>query len=414
MRVLLNIVVQIVMARFLGPAVFGEITTVTKFVGVFFAIPVFGLDELIVAEMVKEKNEERSRDILFGAIIMRLLLSSIAFVLLLVGGYLTFGFGTSKFLQTAVLGLIYFAYPLITFELLFQKNYEIHIAAKSRMIGTSLISVGRLIGSINQYATFFFIILNTLEYFFLAVSFLGAYLKKQGSLYLRKIDFALMARLMKYAAPTALSAFILLAEQRYSLVMVERHFTASQLGIFSLGITLLDIIQYLPLTIGIASFPALVEIHGQSQDKFYAKIQQVINSVVLLIVGIWLSHMVCGKFLIRLFLGDRYEGLSQMLSWIVLASLIYSINHIRLRWLTILQMQRVWLFYSLLSGVGSIVLQTFLIPKFGIAGVFLSWFLAQFVANVLTSILSDEFKKTSQSVLIAPWLIVKGIKNLKF
>ena len=69
----------ILVARYLGPSLFGQLNYATGFVGIFFALTTMGLDEIVVRDLVK--HPER-RDALLGTAAVIKFLGSLLLVVL--------------------------------------------------------------------------------------------------------------------------------------------------------------------------------------------------------------------------------------------------------------------------------------------------------------------------------------------
>lgn len=408
-RVFLNIFVQFLMARMLGPSIYGEITLITKFIGMFMSILVFGLDELIVSEIVKQKSEEKVSSILNGIVGLRFLLGIVAYIGLVVFIRATFPAGDPLIWKVLLLGCVYFVSPLMTYELYFQRTIELHVAFRLRFASTLSIIGARIVGCLRGFTTSYFVGINVLEFFVLSFSFFISYLQR-GKYIWAKPDFARAFQLWKSAIPLALSTFLLLIEQRYSLLLIEQNLSKSDLGVFSVSLTALDVMQYIPLSLGIASFPALVTMYSENASRFKNRIEQTLGVIFYIFLISFLGNFLLGRQVYSLLLGSNYLNLAELMSWAIFSAFFYSTNLIRVRWLTVQGKLFQWLIFSFISFTTSIFLQYQLIPQNGITGVYQAFLIAIFSGNILVSIFFKEFRETFWGLFRSPFSFNKGSK----
>ena len=413
-RVGLNIIAQFFIAKYLGPERYGQVSVPLKFIGLFMTIPVFGMDELLVKELIKSANNSERFSIIKATVIVRFCLATTAALLAISVAYFSFGTDSTNFTYVIACSLILLFYPFVSLELFFQNQMDFNVAFRSKFVSAIGITAARLFGAVKLYSVLFFILLNIAEYLFLAVLYVVASVSHLKELISVKADFKKILSILREAAPLALASFLMLAEQRYSLILLERHRPDDEVGLFALSLTALDVLQYFPIAMGLATFPVLVATYESSVDQFRQKIKSVMGIISSLSLFGLILNLLIGEFLINAVLGERYKGLSSLLNWIFLLSFFYNANQIRTRWLVILGNVRVWLLYSLVSLVFSIFLQSVLVPSKGALGVFYSLILGQVVANMIVSYFSTEFRDTFISLLTSPYQFFKTVASVRF
>ncbi len=410
-RIGLNLISQFFIAKYLGPERYGIISVPTKFIGLFMSIAVFGLDELIVRELVLLEREEEQLSFIKASLVTRFLLGILATILAIVCAYYSFGLFSENFKYICLCCLIYLFYPFFTLELFFQKNTNFKVAFRSKFISSIAVTLSRIWGAIKGLSVFYFLIINVAEYLFLTLLFLISFGVYGRRLWNVKPNFSLAKKIIKEASPLALATFMVLAEQRYSLVLLQKYGTPTDIGLFSLSLTTMDILQYLPMALGISTFPILVSMYQQSRKSFYLKIKNLLAGITALNLAGFVVNFFIGDFVIKFIFGNRYTGLSTLISWIFVAGFFYNANLIRIRWLVILGELKVWLRFTIVSLVVSVILQTTLISLFGIKGIFYAWVLGQILANIIVSFYSEDFKETFIALILSPFEAVKYAFN---
>lgn len=410
-RILLNLLSQFFIAKYLGPERYGVISVPTKFIGLFMTIAVFGLDELIIRELILLKKEEDQFSFIKASLYARFLLGITAALLAIGSAYFSFGGASDNFRYILLCSLIYLFYPFFTLELFFQKSVNFKVAFRSKFLSSTAVTASRIIGALKVLSVYYFLIINIAEYFFLAILFIFSFGRIGGDLLKSKPNYSLIKKIIIEAAPLAAATFMVLAEQRYSLILLQKYRTPTDIGLFSLSLTAMDILQYLPMALGISTFPILVSLYHQSRESFYVRIKNLLAVITAINLAGLLASVLFGSFVIRLVFGSRYDGLSNLISWIFVAGFFYNANLIRIRWLVIFGELRVWLGFTFVSLIISAILQNIFIRRFGTEGIFYAWILGQFIANILVSGLSEEFRKTFLALLVSPYLSLKYLKN---
>jgi O-antigen/teichoic acid export membrane protein len=406
-RIGLNIISQFFIAKYLGPERYGQVSVPIKFIGLFMTLAVFGLDELIIRELVHLNDENDQISFIKSSLIIRFILALVAGSLAITCAYFFFGFHSDNFKYISLCSSIYLFYPFFTLELFFQKSINFKIAFRSKFISSLAVTLSRIIGAFKNLSIWFFLIVNIAEYFFLAILFILSFGSMNKVLIRVKPNFSLIKKILREGAPLALATFLVLVEQRYSLVLLQKYKTAKDLGLFSLSLTAMDTLQYLPMALGIATFPILVQLYHQSKSSFNLRINNVLGIITTInLIGLS-AGLLFGDFLVKIVFGNKYEGLGTLINWIFVASFFYNANVIRIRWLVILGQLKIWLIFTMVSLIFSITLQRVLIAQYGVKGIFYAWIAGQFLANVLVSIFSKEFRITFIALINSP---VFGLK----
>lgn len=408
-RIGLNIIAQFFIAKYLGPERYGQVSVPLKFIGLFMTIPVFGMDELLIKELIKAPNNHERYSIIKATILVRYALAFLGVILAITVAYFSFGLKSDNFTFVSVCCIILLLYPLVSLELFFQNQMNFNVAFRSKTISAIGITTARLFGALKFYSVFYFIVVNIAEYLFLSLLYVLAFMSHIKDLLGVKADYKKLLMILKEAAPLAVASFMLLAEQRYSLVLLEKYRPDSEVGLFALSLTALDVLQYVPIAVGLATFPVLVATYDVSVSEFKDKVKSVLGIISSLSLFGFLLNLLFGGLLIDNILGERYLGLSSLLNWIFAVSFFYNANQIRTRWLVILGNVKIWLLYCLVSLIISIFLQNVLIPKNGAVGVFYSLIVGQIVSNLIVSYYSKDFRETFLALVFSPLELMKTL-----
>ncbi|MCX7978814.1 MAG: hypothetical protein N2578_07405, partial [Bdellovibrionaceae bacterium] len=134
LRILVGVVVQLVLARYLGPIEYGNLGYVLKIVGLFMTIVVMGLDEVWIREFSLCVNRGNLIEAVGGVVIFRLIVGLFCYLALAIFGFWFHGYEGEVFWMLLLLGLTLFSYPFQTVEQAFhaQGNFSAPVGVRNR------------------------------------------------------------------------------------------------------------------------------------------------------------------------------------------------------------------------------------------------------------------------------------------
>lgn len=379
--------VHAMVARHLGPEHFGKLSYVIKTVNIFYTFSFFGVDEIIMGELMGSKYEKN--DILKTVFKLRVVMALIGFILL--GVFLLLAQeGDSKFtLLTYLYGINIFLQAFNLFELSFHAQLSFRPLFWANNISYIVASGLRVLGVMLKLTVSFFlstyivgeIILKILVQRQMGFSFLNG-----------KYNPELAKHLIKVSYPYFLAAFVVLLDQRLSFIFLERFRDPDELGNYSVAVTLVDLWLFLPTAVTASVFPTIITAYNGNKEQYAIRIQYLADILVWLGLSFFVGVFLTSDLVIKLLYGSKYHEAPEALWLYALTTIPVFFNLARLKWLSLEKKLKDWLWYSSLSLFVNFIGHHLLVPDYGVRGAILSFLISQLLANVIMAIVSKPIR----------------------
>jgi O-antigen/teichoic acid export membrane protein len=390
-KILIGFFVHALLARHLGPIHFGKLSYVVKTVSVFFAFGLFGVDELIIKHLMEGKYSES--DILKTVLKMRLKMSMVGLIALTIFLFIFKPEGWMFSLITFIYGINIVFQTFNVYELKFHAHMDFKPLFWANNFSYISASALRVLGVfLSQGVTFFLAtyiwgeaVLKILVFKKIGwkKAFSGKYLPELSSV------------LTKESFPYFLSAFVMLFDQRLSFMFIEKYRTLTELGNYSVAVTLVDLWVFLPTAICAAVFPAIVTAFNGKSPSFDTRIQYLSDIMVWLGVSFFLGVFVSSDLVIHLLYGDRYRNAGRALSLFALTTIPVFFNLARIKWMTLEKRLNEWLWINLSCLVFNLVGHIYFVPEYGVDGAIGSYLTAQVLGNLVMTLFFDSSRKSA-------------------
>lgn len=416
----LGVVLFIILARYLGPEDFGIYSLALSFYMIFSLISNFGLSNLLVKDIAREK-EIASKYI--GSIIVIKSILSIACIILLMflAWILNYQFKTTLAILIYSIALI-FSSHMETFSSLF-RAYEV-------MQYSSLINILRSIVGFILVLTAMYIQLGLLEIVgtqvisFFIVFIIFFYFTNNRFVTIKPLfDGLLIKKLLLGALPFLMTGTAYIINVKVDVVMLSKLGSESMVGLYSAANELIFTLFVIPNLLSTAIFPVI-------SRKFKESINSIaemcnLSSKILIALGVPMGTgiLILSPQIIHLIYGQRFND-SIIALQILSITIILTFSRVVFSWaLTAIDKVNLALTEYILCLILNIVLNIFLIPKYGLIGIsitniivsvfgniFLMYMLNRYIKGI--SIIKSYFKPVIASVIMAASIIQLSSYNL--
>lgn len=359
------LLVGILVARYLGPSQYGLMNYVISYVALFTIISNFGLDNIEIREL--SKTPERKEYILGTCFRLRIIFSTLAFILVLITLIIS-----KADTYTAIMILLY-SITLYTGSFNIVRNYFTSIVKNEYVVKSE---IGRtVLGACIKIILLWF--KAPLEYFILATMFdtilvatgyCLSYQKIIGKISEWKYDKNIVSFYIKESFPLVLSGAAVIIYQRIDQVMIGNMIDNESVGYFATAGKFLDLILFLPMVLTQTITPLLVKYKEYNKIEYEVKKQQFVSIVVWTSIILSLIVSLFSYWLIHFTYGDEYllaVPILQIMSFKTVGMALSSSSG------QIIIMERIhkWAFIRNIIGcLICITLNFLLIPKYGVIG----------------------------------------------
>lgn len=397
-KILVGFFVHAWLARHLGPVHFGKLSYIVKTVTVFFAFGLFGVDELIIKYIMEGKYKEQ--DILKTVLRLRLKMSFLGILALglflvifqpegLIFSLLTFAYGINIILQAFNVYELSFHSRMDFKPLFWASNFSYLSSSALRILGILM----------NGSLTFF---LGTYLWGEVVLKIMVFNKVKWKTLFLGKNLPDLSKILSKESIPYFLSSFVVLLDQRLSFLFIEKYRSLTDLGNYSVAVTLVDLWIFMPTAVAAAVFPTIVTAYSNNKLKYEIRIQYLSDVLMWLSVAFSVGVILTSEIVIDVLYGDRYANAPRALSLFALTTIPVFFNLGRIKWMTLENKLNEWLIINAVCLMLNLVGHMIFVPTYGTDGAIISYLVAQLVGNlIMTAVFSSSRKSLKMFLMTA-------------
>ena len=191
----------------------------------------------------------------------------------------------------------------------------------------------------------------------------------------------LVGPIIRSAWPFAITGALGLLLTNTDVLIISWMRSASEVGIYSAAIRVIQILYLVPITLQFATMPVFSRLANRDDRKFRTTLERVIGSIFLVSIPLAIGGAILGTQIMGLVFGNDYRpgGLAftiLMLTMLVdypatiISAAIFAYDH-----------QKSLIVTSAIGGTANVVLDLLLIPPFGIAGSAVATIIAQTLAN---------------------------------
>ncbi|MFD2512665.1 flippase [Pontibacter locisalis] len=385
-KMVLGLVIGVWIARYLGPEQFGKLNYGQAFIAIFSAFVNLGLDTTLVKEFVTKDHPDNH--LLGTGFIMRFLGALAAVILALSTSYLLdYNQDQTSFFVIAILSFSFIFQSIDVIDLYLQAHLKSRISVILKNSAYVLTSLFKIYLLINNYSVFFFALATIID-LCLASIFLLVYTNNRFVTDIKEWTWetAIAKSLLRASWPLIISALTVILYMRIDQIMIKNLLGSSEVGKYSAAVRITELFFIIPMVITNSVFPSLV----RSKNDNYLYKQKLIKLYgILIYISLLLSMsiVVFSSPIISLLYGQQYEGAASVLNIHVWSSLFVFIGVASSQQLVIEGKSTVSLYRTMIGLITNIILNTILIPLFGIQGAafatLVSYATSSFISNFL-------------------------------
>lgn len=381
-QMVLGLLVGVWITRYLGPERFGRFNYATAIVGLFVPFAKLGLDNIIIRNLAREPS---SRDETLGtAFILRLIGSIFTFFLTVSVIIISTPNRTPENIETILLvgiiaaGTIVQSYEVIDYW--FQSQTQSKYSVVARNAAYILINFAKIILIQAQAPLIAFAIVMVTEYALAAVGFVIAYRFKGNFFKSWKVNFQYAKVLLKDSWPLILSGIVIIIYMRIDQVMLGKMVGDKSVGIYSAAVKISELWYFVPGAIVNSVFPSIVQAKQISEEVYYTRIQKLFNVMSLLAYSVAIPVTFLSSYIVTLIYGTSYLEAAPILTIHIWAGLFSSLGVARETWLVTEGLMKFSAITAAIGAIVNIILNYFLIDKYGGLGAAIATVIAQIFA----------------------------------
>ncbi len=389
-RMIFMVTVWAYVARYLGPEQFGLFNYGLSFVFLFSILADLGLEPIVVKELVQDDGRGLREDAIMGSAFTLRFMGAVLAVFLVVAitGIVSMDWTTRVIIVVMSLRLIFSSFRVIDFY--FQSKVLSKYTVYSLLFSLLVITLLSLVFIRLQLSLIFFVWAVIFEAIVTAIGLVFFYRWNHHKISVWKTDRQEMLRILQGSWPLMVSGAAVAIYMRIDQIMIKAMLDVASVGYYSSAVRISEAFYFIPMVLTSSLFPAIVNAK-LTDDKLY---QARIKKLFALLVGIAVSIAVLVSFVakpvILILYGSRYTPAINVLSIHIWASIFVFLGVGVSKWMISENLQIYYMINTLLGAVTNIILNLFLIPRYGILGTAMATVMSQFVVSTLSNLLNKK------------------------
>ena len=391
LRMIVGLFVSVWVARYLGPEQFGLFSYAQSFVGLFVAIAGLGLNGIIVRELVKDESK---RDALLGTAFK---LKLIGALLALIALAIAVNLSQQDSLTTLLIFIIASATVFQSFNVI-DSHFQAKVLSKyivyANIISLLISSIVKIWLILNDAPLLYFAYSILFDSFILMCGFLYFYRYKRYFISQWFFDKKLARSLLKDSWPLILSGLVIAVYMKIDQIMIKEMLSVEALGQYAAAVRISEAWYFIPTVIASSLFPAIINAKKHSEALYYARLQKLYDLMVWMAIAIALPMTFLSDWVVNLFYGEQYNQAGSVLIIHIWAGVFVFLGVASGKWFTSENLQILAFWRTFYGMVANVLLNFWLIPKYGVQGAAI----ATLVANLIAAFIYDFFNKVTRPI----------------
>ncbi|MEX1131746.1 MAG: flippase [Flavobacteriales bacterium] len=363
----------ILVARYLGPELFGQLNYATGFVGLFFALTTMGLDEIVVRDLVK--NPER-RDELLGTSAVIKFFGSVILVLLVAIASLLRGMDGLTATLVIVIGAAELLRPFGVIDWYFMAHVRSRETVVVQMVQVFVSAGFKVAMVLIEAPLIWFAWVYVLEGLLLAIGYVIMYRRDGTLIRAWRYSRTMASYLLGQSWPLVIYGMALYVQAKIDQVMIFDVLRSrvgdaaanAEVGQYSNALKMIEALGFLPVIVQRSLAPAITRAKVQGEELYGDRLlnQYRLMFLMFLITSIPLYFM-AEPIMVFLF-GEEYRPAGFLLSLFAIRLLFTNMGVGKASFITNESLFKYSLMTAVVGAVLNITMNYFLIPPFKAIG----------------------------------------------
>jgi O-antigen/teichoic acid export membrane protein len=383
------LIVSIVIARSVGPDLFGQLSYLLAFISIILVISPLGINSIFIKEIV---TAERNQGTIIGTCLMiRFFGATATFVAVLILAQCELLTAIDSFwlLCAAMTG---FSAVLYLFDFWFQARVKAKYAVVVRVVNILVFSIIKLWIVLTGGTFNYLLAVVVIEPIIISISYYIAYkisVSRENKPVWR-VDFSYALTLLNKSWWLIFSAIASVICLKIDQLMIAEIIGNRELGIYSVAVRLSEVWYFFPVAIVSSYFPSLIKMKAGNQEEYKKRLQWLCDWLLVVALLVSLVVSVISDHLIGFLYGETYSEAASVLSIHMWAAIIVFMRALFSKWIINESAYKFSLITHGAAAVLNVALNILLIPKIGAIGAAWATLFSYIVASYLILSLSKK------------------------
>lgn len=366
LRLVVGLFVGVWLARYLGPATFGQYSFAFALVALFSVFSRLGLDGVLVREIVRDPQ---ARDELLGtALMLRLCGGALAAAAATLCAILLRPQDASVQLLTAIVSLGLIFQTMDVLESWFQSQYASRYAVIARSSAFLAMAAVKVILILAGAPVTAFAVVAVGETALAGVGMVAAYRASDQKFLQWKSSLSRAIGLLRPAAPLILAGLAVSVYMKIDQIMIAKMLGDEAVGHYSAATRLTEATYFIPTVLVASLLPAIISIKDASEAQFRERMQRLFDLMAWVALTLAIPLSVLSGWIMPLLYGQAYAASAPVLAIHAWVSVFVYLGVASSSYLLASDLTAISFYRTAIGAVANVLLNLLLIPALGIAG----------------------------------------------
>ena len=384
-QMLINLIVGLLTARYLGPANYGLINYASAYTGFFAAFCTLGINSVMVKELID--NPEQEGKIIGTSILLRAISSLLsAIVIICIVSLMDKGdITTICVVSLSCIGMIFQIFEL--FNYWFQSRLQSKTTAIITFAAYVMTAAYKVYLLLAGKSVVWFALSTSVDYICIAVLLFVAY-KKNGGRKL-SINIATGKSIFSKSYHFILPSIMVAVYAQTDKIMLKQMIGAEEIGFYSTAASLCGVWCFVLSAIIDSLYPEIAKAYNVDKSLFKKRNRQLYAMVFYISMFVSVMFVVFGELAIRIMYGKAYLPAAEPLKIITWYTAFSYLGVARNAWVVCEGRQKYLKYVYASAAISNVILNIIFIPMWGAVGAAM----ASLSAQVITTMIAPFFIK---------------------
>lgn len=403
-QMLINLLVGLLTARYLGPSNYGLISYATAYVAFFTTLSDLGINGVLVKEMIDHPGEEG--EILGSSILMRVfssILSAISIVAIVSV--------VDRDEPTTILIVALCAFGIVfrlfeVFNYWFQAQLRSKVTALVSLVAYAITAIYKVILLVIGADVVWFALATSVDYICIAVFLYGCYRKCGGAKL--KVVWSTCKRILSKSCYFILPGLMVAVYGQTDKLMLKQMISDEEIGFYATATAICGMWCFVLSAIIDSLYPSIMQSHSMGDEAGFERKNKLLYAIVFYVsMAVSIGFVLLAKPVIWILYGEAYLPAVNPLRIITWYTAFSYLGVARNAWIVAKERQKYLIWIYLSAAVANVLLNLALIPLWGASGAALASLAAQILTTMVVPFFIKPLRRNSMMMVEA--ILLKGI-----
>lgn len=392
LRMAIGLIVGLLLARNLGPELFGALSFAQAFVGLVAPLASLGLQQIVVRDLVKQPDA--IAETLATAVAIRFAAGIFTYCVI-VGAILVMQ--PDDHLLIAMVNIIGLLVVFQTSEIAafwFESQVKSKFTVLSTALAFAIFTLVRILLLGMEAPVIAYAIAASAEAALSACFLTLVFLRSGQTPQLSRVAPKRALQLLRDSWPLLLSGIAVIVYMRIDQVMLGQMLDLEAVGIYGVAVKISEVWYSVPIIIVASIFPALINMREKNPIEYYKLLQRLFDTLVWLAIVIAISITLVAGPLVNFLFGEVFSEAGHILVIHIWTSVFVFVGVASGKWYVLENLQILIMKRALVGAGTNIILNLILIPKMGAAGA--AW--ATLTSQAMAALVFDYFQSHTRLI----------------